>query len=99
MIQALLYRTLYTHQSCTKLILGKFANRADASIAQVVAELNRYFPRAIRLEGAGLNDLRFSGVLKLDDETTVLGRLQEFLPVEAQDQSDSVILRRKVSRR
>ena len=72
---------------------------SDAPIAQVVADLNRYFPLAIRLEGSGVDELRFSGVLKLDDETAVLGRLQEFLPVEAQVQPDGVILRRKTASR
>lgn len=69
----------------------------DAPVSQVISDLNRYFSPSIRAEDVSVADLRFTGVLKIDDQGAVLKRLEEFLPVVAQQQSDGVILRRKAT--
>ncbi|OYX33391.1 MAG: hypothetical protein B7Y99_07480 [Caulobacterales bacterium 32-69-10] len=66
----------------------------DASLDQVVADLNRYFPRPVQLEGDA-KTLRFSGVLMVADEDAVLRRLEELLPVTVNSSADRVVLRRR----
>ncbi|MDR3512979.1 MAG: FecR domain-containing protein [Caulobacteraceae bacterium] len=63
----------------------------DRSLAAVVGDLNRAFPVPIEVQGPA-RDLRFSGVLVLDDETAVIRRLQAFLPVDAHRSQDEIVL-------
>lgn len=57
---------------------------ADAPLTAVVADLNRYYDKPIRLGDAGVGALRFSGVLVVDSEEQVVARLQAFLPIRVQ---------------
>ena len=66
----------------------------DVPLTEVVSSLNRYFDRKVSIDGA-VGDLRFSGILKIDDEPSILRRLESFLPVVAEPQGDQVILKRK----
>ncbi len=66
----------------------------DAPLEQVVADLNRYFPRPVQLEGDA-KTLRFSGVLVVADEDAVLRRLEELLPVTVNSSADRIVLRRR----
>jgi transmembrane sensor len=63
----------------------------DESLGQVVGALNRAFPVPIETRGAAA-ELRFSGVLVLDDEDAVVRRLQAFLPIEADRSHDRIAL-------
>ena len=54
----------------------------DQRLEDVVADLNRQLPSPVRVEGAA-RDLRFTGVIVVDDETSVIRRLEAFLPVKA----------------
>jgi transmembrane sensor len=54
----------------------------DGTLAQVAADLSRFFPTPIQADGPAAR-LRFSGVLRLDDEESVLRRLTSFVPIEA----------------
>jgi len=67
----------------------------DAPLSAVASSLNRYFGKAIVINDAALQDLRFSGVLKIDDEANVLRRLEAFLPVVVQDRGNTVVLEGK----
>jgi transmembrane sensor len=60
-------------------------------LAEVVADLNRYYSRPIVLD-PGARALKFSGVLALDDEDAVVSRLCELLPLQASGQNGSILL-------
>jgi transmembrane sensor len=66
---------------------------SDAPLQTVASDLNRYFATPIRVEGRRTAELRFSGVLILDSEDAVVGRLQAFLPVAVQRSSGAVSIR------
>lgn len=55
----------------------------DAPLSRVVSDLNRYFPQPITLDAA-IASQRFSGVLRVDDEKTVLKRISLLLPVRVE---------------
>lgn len=54
----------------------------DRRLGDIAADLNRRLPTPIVVEGAAA-DLKFSGVLVVDDETAVLNALERYLPVRA----------------
>lgn len=54
----------------------------DRRLGDIVADLNRQLPTPIIVEGRAA-DLRFSGVLIVEDEASVLQALQAYLPVKA----------------
>lgn len=66
----------------------------DAPLSQVVSELNRYFAQPVVIPDAEVQNLRFSGILRLDEEADVLRRLAAFLPITVHTESDQVVLRR-----
>jgi len=66
----------------------------NASLEEVVSDLNRYFPRQVSLDGS-VKELKFSGVLVVADEDAVLRRLEELLPVAADRSADAVLLRHR----
>lgn len=63
----------------------------DRPLSEVASALNRAFPTPVEARGPAA-DLRFSGVLVLDDENAVVRRLQAFLPVEADRSQDRIVL-------
>jgi transmembrane sensor len=69
----------------------------NAPLSQVISDLNRYYPRKLMIEDAATKDLRFSGVLKLDDEDSVLKRLEGLLPVAVQDRGNDLVLEKRSS--
>jgi transmembrane sensor len=66
-----------------------------SSLAQVAADLNRYFEVPIQVEG-GASGLSFSGVLKLDSEDAVVRRLAAFLPIEVVREPGRIRLRSRL---
>lgn len=68
----------------------------NASLEEVVHDLNRYFPRQVVVD-TGAKQLKFSGVIVVVDEDAVLRRLEELLPVAADNSANSVLLRRRGS--
>lgn len=52
----------------------------EAPFGEVADDLSLYLGKPVIAEGAA-RDLRFSGVLKADDEATVLGQIEAFAPV------------------
>ncbi len=65
----------------------------DATLRTLAAELSEYFPTPIRVQDNRTAELQFSGVLVLDSEDAVVGRLQAFLPVAAERSNGAIILR------
>ncbi|MGH6870882.1 MAG: FecR family protein [Rhizomicrobium sp.] len=53
----------------------------NAPLSEIVVDLNRHFAGRISLDGPAVAGLRFSGVLRLDQEAAVLQRIARFLPV------------------
>jgi transmembrane sensor len=70
----------------------------DEPLVGVVGDLNRYFPRPIRLEGRQLAALRFTGVLTIDDEAQTLQRLSALLRLSATPSGDAIVLRSRADR-
>lgn len=66
-----------------------------ASLAELVSDLNRYYPGVIRVEGADAASLKFSGVLTLDAEERVIRTLEGFLPIEASSIDGALVLRKR----
>lgn len=64
----------------------------DSSLADIVSDLNRYFPTPIHLDPK-LAALTFSGVLSVDSEQAVVERLEAFLPVVAEHSQQGFVLR------
>jgi transmembrane sensor len=63
----------------------------DQPLSDVAADLNRYLPVPISVD-AKVGALRFSGVLQLDREDLMVGRLVQLLPVRATSTTASVRL-------
>ena len=70
----------------------------DAPLAEVATQLNRYFTKTVVIDSEATGAMRFSGILKIDDEASVLGRLEAFLPITVQEQANTVILARGSSK-
>ncbi len=66
----------------------------DAPLSQVVADLNRYFKRPVVVQDDNVGNLRFSGILKIDDQVSMLRRLEAFVPIAVQEGEDQVVLTR-----
>jgi transmembrane sensor len=64
-----------------------------APLSDVVMDLNRYVDRPISLLPAALGDLTFTGVLTLDSEDAMLKRLEQALPIRAQNLPAAIILK------
>jgi len=63
----------------------------DRPLRDVVADLGRAFAVPVQVSPAAA-DLRFSGVLVLDDEEAVVARLQGFLPIEVDRSEGRIVL-------
>jgi transmembrane sensor len=70
----------------------------DATLAQVASELNRYFTKTVVVDDETTGAMKFSGILKIDDEASVLRRLEAFVPITVQEKADTVVLTRGSSK-
>ncbi|GLK47644.1 transcriptional regulator [Brevundimonas intermedia] len=66
----------------------------DKPLSEIAADLSRAFATPVTVAPDAAN-LRFSGVLVLDDETAVIGRLERFLPIKATRGPQGVRLERR----
>jgi transmembrane sensor len=64
----------------------------DQPLSEIVGDLNRYFATPVRVAGPAA-ELKFSGVLVIDSEDAVVGRLQAFLPISVDRAADGLTLR------
>jgi transmembrane sensor len=67
----------------------------DRPLAEVASDLNRYGEDQVQVAG-GAADLRFSGVLTIDNQPAMVQRLTELLPV-ASTRKDGVIVLRELN--
>lgn len=65
----------------------------DRPLREVVADLNRYAKTPLRLADARTGEIRFSGVLVLDDEQATVRRLVALAPITSVPTKDSILLR------
>jgi transmembrane sensor len=65
----------------------------DAPLSAVVADLNRYSATPIAIADANAAQLRFSGVLIIDDPSSMTRRLEAFLPIRSEQTAQGIILR------
>lgn len=66
----------------------------DKPLSEIAADLSRAFATPVTVAPDAAN-LRFSGVLVLDDEAAVIGRLERFLPIKATRGPQGVRLERR----
>jgi transmembrane sensor len=66
-----------------------------APLAEVIADLNRYVARPIRLGDPSLATAPFSGVLTLEGEDMMLRRIALTVPVEARPLAAEIVLQRR----
>lgn len=65
---------------------------SDARLAELVADVSRYFDGTITLESEAVGDIRFSGVFFTSDVNRLIENLPQYLPVEADYQGDRKIV-------
>jgi transmembrane sensor len=66
----------------------------DTPLGEVAEELSRYFARPVVIQDTTLGNLRFSGILRIDQENEMLRRLAAFLPISIHENNGTVILQR-----
>src|SRR6478672_3352441 len=64
----------------------------NASMADIVEDLNRYFPRKVVIGDVAAGREKFSGVLRMDREEAVLGRLVRLLPLQPTYRNGIILL-------
>jgi len=69
-----------------------------APLSDVVADLNRYVARPIRIADPALSSLRFTGVLTLEGEDVMLRKIAAALPVEAKALPAEIVLQRPTAK-
>ena len=65
----------------------------DRPLSEIVAALNRLFPKPVKLADARTGDLRLSGVLIVDEQDAMVARLSQLLPVRTTTTKDSIVIR------
>ncbi len=65
----------------------------DQPLSVVVKDLNRYFDKPIIVDDE-TGKLPLTAILTLDSEGSVVGRLEEFLPIDATQTDEGIVLRR-----
>jgi len=65
----------------------------DLALSDVVADLNRYYDKPIIVDDA-TGKLRLTAILTLDSESSVVGRLEDFLSLESHETARGIVLRR-----
>jgi transmembrane sensor len=65
-----------------------------APLSEVVADLNRYVARPIRIADPSLAGLLYSGVLNVEGEDMMLRKLAKVLPIEAKPSAAEILLRK-----
>ncbi len=70
----------------------------DQPLSLVVQDLNRYFAKPIIVDDE-TGKLRLTAILSMDSESSVVGRLEEFLSLEAHETATGIVLSRPAGRR
>lgn len=64
----------------------------DRPLSEIAGDLNRLFPRPVKLADARASDMRLSGVLIVDDQDAMVGRLSHLLPVRTTTTKDAIVI-------
>lgn len=64
----------------------------DASLADAVAEMNRYSSTQIRVEGAALDYIRMNGMFRTGQQANFVETLAAYYPIKAIQDSENVII-------
>jgi len=64
----------------------------DRPLSEVIADINAQFPRPVSSADGKTADLRFSGVLVLDDEDNVVHRLTLLAPLWSRSDSGGIVV-------
>jgi transmembrane sensor len=65
----------------------------DQPLSQIVGDMNRLFPRPVKLGDAKAGAMRLSGVLIVDDQGAMVDRLSHLLPVRTTTTDDAIVIR------
>jgi transmembrane sensor len=65
----------------------------DRPLSEITSDLNRLFPRPVKLADTRAADMRLSGVLIVDKQDAMVGRLSQLLPVRTTTTQDSIVIR------
>ncbi|MGE3474665.1 MAG: FecR family protein [Rhodospirillaceae bacterium] len=67
----------------------------NATLSEVASDLSRYYGRPIVVRDADVAAMRFSGILKIEDQLTTVKRLEALLPIVVAENGDEVRLERE----
>jgi transmembrane sensor len=70
----------------------------DATLSEVASDLSRYYGRPIVVPDPEVARLRFSGILKIEDQLTTVRRLEALLPIVVTENANEVRLERGTSK-
>lgn len=70
----------------------------NATLSEVASDLSRYYGKPIVVQDPQVAALRFSGILKIEDQLTTVRRLEALLPIAVQENGDAVRLERGTSK-
>jgi transmembrane sensor len=65
----------------------------DQPLSEIVGDLNRLFPRPVKLADARAADMRLSGVLIVDEQDAMVRGLSHLLPVRTTTTKDAIVIR------
>jgi len=65
----------------------------DRPLSEIVGDLNRLFPRPVKIADARAADMRLSGVLIVDSQDAMVGRLSYLLPLRSTTTQDAIVIR------
>jgi transmembrane sensor len=65
----------------------------DRPLSEIVGDLNRLFPRPVKLGDDRAADMRLSGVLIVDEQGAMVDRLSHLLPVRTTTTDDAIVIR------
>ena len=65
----------------------------DEPLSQIAGDLNRLFPRPVKLGDSEVANLRLSGVLIVDEQDAMVDRLSHLLPVRTTTTKDAIVIR------
>jgi transmembrane sensor len=70
----------------------------NATLSEVASDLSRYYGRPIAVRDPQVAAIRFSGILKIEDQLTTVRRLEALLPIVVRENGDEVRLERGTSK-
>lgn len=65
----------------------------DQPLSQIAGDMNRLFPRPVKLGDAQAANMRLSGVLIVDEQDAMVDRLSHLLPVRTTTTEDAIVIR------